>query len=206
MGQVNRNTDLGKWIFEYAKDEKYTTYLEIGTMNGQGTTKCVMDGFEQRQDKSCLLYSVENYYIHLRNAMDYWKGHQQLIFLNGVVTKDHFMTLDEVINNRLFDDNMKNHTNIWYDIEKKSFEDSNLIYDKIPKEIDVLILDGSEFTTYYEWNVLKSHKIKILLMDDTNVIKCNRIFNELLVDPNWKLIFQSNEKNGSAGFEFIGKY
>jgi hypothetical protein len=60
----------------------------------------------------------------------------------------------------------------------------NLFLNKpnLPKVFDVILLDGGEFTTYYEFQLLKN-RCKILMLDDINVDKCKLIVSEILADP-----------------------
>jgi hypothetical protein len=65
----------------------------------------------------------------------------------------------------------------------------------LPTVFDVILLDGGEFTTYYEFQLLKN-RCKILMLDDINVDKCKLIVSELYSDPSWKIIKQENVRNG----------
>lgn len=38
-GQINRGSQLGELIFNLVKNKDYKKFLEIGTWNGQGSTK-----------------------------------------------------------------------------------------------------------------------------------------------------------------------
>jgi len=52
-----------------------------------------------------------------------------------------------------------------------------------------------EFTTYYDFQNIKN-RCKILMLDDTETNKCKLIVKELNCDSKWKIIKQSNERNG----------
>jgi len=69
------------------------------------------------------------------------------------------------------------------------------ILPQIPDQIDLLILDGGEFSTYAEWVVLKDRS-KIIMLDDTKVLKCKQIVTESLADPTYHLLMESDERNG----------
>ena len=73
----------------------------------------------------------------------------------------------------------------------------NLFLNKpnLPEVFDVILLDGGEFTTYYEFQLLKN-RCKILMLDDINVDKCKLIVSEILADPSWKIIKKQNIRNG----------
>jgi hypothetical protein len=65
----------------------------------------------------------------------------------------------------------------------------------IPPVFDVLLLDGGEFTTYYEFQLLKN-RCKILMLDDVNVDKCAKIVEEIRTDHCWRVLKHSNVRNG----------
>ena len=65
----------------------------------------------------------------------------------------------------------------------------------LPDIFDVLLLDGGEFTTYYEFQILKN-KCKIIMLDDTNTNKCKLIVNEIKQNNQWSILKESNERNG----------
>jgi hypothetical protein len=75
------------------------------------------------------------------------------------------------------------------------------ILNQIPDNIDFLLLDGGEFSTYSEWNILKNRS-KIIVLDDTLVLKCKKIREELLNDDNYELIIDyPSDRNGFAIFK-----
>lgn len=85
----------------------------------------------------------------------------------------------------------------WNDVDFENMKNKNLFLnrDDIPDFYDVILLDGGEFTSYYEYNKLKD-KCKYLLLDDTNTNKCVKIVEEIKSSNNWKILFESNERNG----------
>ena len=65
----------------------------------------------------------------------------------------------------------------------------------LPQIFDVVLLDGGEFTTYHEFQLLKN-RCKILMLDDINTCKCELIVKEIQSDQSWKIIKSSNTRNG----------
>lgn len=67
---------------------------------------------------------------------------------------------------------------------------------ELPDMFDLVLLDGGEFTTWYEYCLLKD-RCKILALDDTNVSKCRRIVAEIKSQPEkWSIELDDNERNG----------
>jgi hypothetical protein len=73
---------------------------------------------------------------------------------------------------------------------------------QIPEHIDFLLLDGGEFSTYEEWKKLKD-RTKIVALDDTKVLKSKQIREELLTNPDYEKIVDSEDRNGFAIFKRI---
>lgn len=76
-------------------------------------------------------------------------------------------------------------------------KDKSLFFERndIPNFFDVIFLDGGEFTTWYEYNIIKN-KCKILILDDINTYKCKKIVEDIKSNKKWKIIIESNERNG----------
>ena len=65
----------------------------------------------------------------------------------------------------------------------------------LPNLFDVILLDGGEFTTYYEFQLLKD-RCNVLMLDDTNGAKCKLIMDEIKADPSWTILVQKNTRGG----------
>jgi hypothetical protein len=76
------------------------------------------------------------------------------------------------------------------------------VIDEIFDEIDFLLLDGGEFSTYPEWNKLKE-RTKIVALDDILEIKTSLIHHELLNDKNYELLEKTPDGNGFSIFKKI---
>jgi hypothetical protein len=70
----------------------------------------------------------------------------------------------------------------------------------LPNFIDLLLLDGGEFSTYSEFKALEDRLIGWVLLDDTNTRKCKKLFLELSESDSYNLIYSSDERNGVAVF------
>ena len=86
---------------------------------------------------------------------------------------------------------------LWHQIDLINMNKCKLFLDRtdIPSMFDVILLDGGEFTTYHEFQILKD-KCKVLMLDDTECDKCKYIVQELLSDPSWKIVKQEKVRNG----------
>jgi len=157
IGQINRGSLLGEHIFNLAKNPEIKSIVEIGTWNGLGTTKCIYDGIIQGNKRDYNVWSLEI------NLMRHKEAKTNLLPLNNfniihgtIVSEEEHLKLKEKFGNHP-----------WLVEDIQHVKTSEYVFDKLPKNIDLLILDGGEFTSYIEFEKLwkRSH---FIVLDDTN--------------------------------------
>jgi hypothetical protein len=181
-------------ITDLTKDTNNMNFLEIGTWNGLGSTKIFANELILRLD-NYVFYSLEC-------------NSEKAEFARSLY--DH---LDKVhiLNEVLFNDEPENFYNIfpqcqtyemykkWHTIDMENMKRCNLFLERkdLPDIFDVVLLDGGEFTTYFEFQLIKD-RCKYLLLDDINVAKCTKIVEEIKSEPEkWKIIEENKtERNG----------
>jgi len=186
-GEIKIDSKMGQKILELSSNEKYITFVETGTKNGDGSTFCFLSGLLKRGDKS-KLYSIETNSIFYENAknncVDIPKG--KLSLLNGSLVK--YSELPDM--------------SVWNNIRKEEYvynidlKKSMCVYDEIPKQIDVLLLDSGGWSRQGEWDKIKT-QIDVILLDDTK-ISTNNIRTEILNNPDtWEITNDEiNDRNG----------
>jgi len=89
----------------------------------------------------------------------------------------------------------------WNKIDFDNMKDKPIFFNRIdiPDIFDIVLLDGGEFTTWYEYLIIKD-KCKILILDDLNTNKCNLIVNDIEQSDIWEVIFKSDERNGTCAY------
>jgi hypothetical protein len=194
-GQVRLTQELGQWISRYASDERFSSYVEIGTWNGRGSTCCFYDGFMKRQSP----YSLQSYEIsesRVKEASQVWKDIPSIQILHGrVLQNGECPTIERV--KELF----PNMTTAWHTEDIENFWSAPYVPMKTP---EVVLLDGAEYLTHFEFEVMKSEKsIRVFLLDDVYTDKCPRIFAYLQSHPEWRCVAQGTDRNGWAVFEMI---
>ena len=198
LGQIC-NDEFSNDIRHYASDTKNKTFLEIGTWNGLGSTKAFSDGFSRRErptdDGSVdyIFYSLECNADKCADAAKLYAGNDKMHILNEVIWNqepaDFYDVFPQCKSNPTFQH--------WHEVDMLNMQKCAVFLDRpeIPEVFDVLLLDGGEFTTYYEFQLLKN-RCKILMLDDTNVDKCAKIVREIESDPSWRIVKRVNVRNG----------
>jgi hypothetical protein len=191
IGQIC-NDPFSNEIVKYASDVKYKTFLEIGTWNGLGSTKAFSNGFMNRKD-DYIFYSLECNKDKCDEAANLYTNNNKIHILNEVIwnkePSDFYTIFPQCRMNEMY-----KH---WNEVDMINMKMCNLFLDRpnLPDLFDVVLLDGGEFTTYYEFQLLKD-RCKILMLDDINVDKCKLIVKEIENDSSWKIIKKENIRNG----------
>ena len=170
------------------------TFLEIGTWNGLGSTKQFMDVLKTRND-DYIFYSLECNIDKCNDARNLYVAEKNIIILNEVlfnIQPDNFYEIfPQCANNPMFKE--------WHKVDMENMKKCNLFLerDDLPELFDVILLDGGEFTTYFEFQLIKD-KCKYLLLDDINVAKCTKIVEEIKSEPTkWEIIEENKTtRNG----------
>lgn len=193
-GQINRGSTLGEIIYNFALNKRYTKFLEIGTWNGEGSTRCFIDGLIGRDDD----YS----FISLETSKSFYEA---AIKFN----KNYLSDKIQIIHGRIIDNEQLIHADIqgykrsWLNEDVYNYNNCENVWSKINDSYDVLLLDGGEFSTYAEFQKLKN-LISILILDDTNEIKNTKVVQHIKENLNeWKIIKESHERNGYGIYERI---
>lgn len=195
-GQVRLQHGLGPYIQKYAADSRFTRYLEIGTWNGRGSTVCFAAGFQGRQDNP-ILQSLEIHPTRVLEASMLWESTPSIRILHGRILPDDKTPTFEIIS--------RVHSNIhldWHSEDLEYFRRSPYI--NISKfNPEVVLLDGGEYITYFEYLEVKDIA-RVMILDDTAVAKCKRIVEELNANPEWTCVAGTfTERNGWHVFERV---
>ena len=171
------------------------TFLEIGTWNGLGSTKCFVDMLNERDD-DYIFYSLECN----KDKSDYAKKlynhlYPKINILNEVLWNEEPENFYDIFPEAKEDKIYKQ----WNTIDITNMKRCSVFLDRtdLPEIFDVILLDGGEFTTYFEYKLLHN-KCKYLLLDDTNTKKCALIIKDIKENlDKWKILVEDTKsRNG----------
>jgi hypothetical protein len=198
QGQIGIESKIGAFLLGCARNTEFKTYLEVGTWNGLGSTRCFIAGFNSRE-QPFVFYSLECHPEKSEFARQQYQHIPNVHILNEVltneITEQHITEVFPILRyntqfaywNTVDLDNMKNKRVF---LERKD----------IPEVFDVVLLDGGEFITWFEYLCIRD-RCRILALDDTRTYKCTKIVEELKANTEeWELIFEDTERNGTAAF------
>lgn len=193
-GQISDKNDIGRWITLLSSLEENKIIVEIGTWNGRGSSQMIVRGVLKKlanypnTKTDIAVHGFEiNPKMHKRASRILKKyDFFSVVYGSVVTTKD----LDSA--------NLKDMEREWIEQDIAWMESAPLVIDRVPDSIDLLILDGGEFSTKAEFDLLESRIRNWLILDDTNIRKCQSIVEKLSTSSNYVLVFQSDERNGTA--------
>ncbi len=194
VGQINdaNNTnDFGYHIRKLSSDKDNISFLEIGTWNGMGSTRQFVTELLKRNDEY-VFYSLECNSDKSKVAQNIYKNLKNIYILNEVIFNEEPSNFYDIFPVCKTDFLYKR----WNEIDILNMKKSNLFLSRndIPLIFDVILLDGGEFTTYFEYQILKD-RCKFLLLDDINTDKCKLIVEEIEKNTNdWEILIK-NTKN-----------
>jgi hypothetical protein len=195
--EIVRGSYFGEKLYDIAKRPDINSIFEIGTFSGMGTTKCIIDGLLDAEKFNCNFMTfeciAERHAEALINLYPYSKQLPNLSIINGtVVPANEFPPFDQ-----------KLMVKDWYETDKHYANICGCKFDIIPKEIDLLIIDGGEYTGRIEFAKLVDRS-RIIALDDTTKYKTITVREFLMLSPEFKLIADNqDERNGCSIFERI---
>jgi len=162
--------------------------VEIGAWNGLGSSKMIVRGFRNRRLRDSRAIGFESNRDLYEVAKKNLRRHTDYQLVYGSIVRE-----DELDNSNLTEIEKE-----WLESDIEDLRQVPFCLDQVPDEIDLMILDGGEFSTFAEFAKLNSRVRNWIVLDDTNTRKCHRILAELSQDSPWNIVFLSNERNGTA--------
>ena len=189
-GQVGLESEVGRWIALISSLESVKNIVEIGTWRGNGTTLCIAKGLKMRNQNNARLLGLELVRELSDEAAKRHANNPHIRILWG-----------RVVDVSTFDDaDLTVEEEKWL---KSDIEAANLapeIMAKLPSVIDLLVLDGGEFSTHAEFHALKGRVSNWIILDDTRLRKCKAILQEIMDGEvsDFEIVDHCDERNGTA--------
>lgn len=198
-GQIDARSELGQWLAHLSSLPNTNTIVEIGTWNGKGSTKVIA-----RSVKKSLKKFPE------RNVRVVGYEINPVMYAKALRANSKFGFVELVLGSilgteELDQEGLSPQEKVWFEQDKKFIQSSPNVFTTLPESIDLLLIDGGEFSSFAEYQVLKRRVDKWLLLDDTNTRKCKKIVVELEESGEFINIFRSDERNGVAGYLRIAR-
>jgi hypothetical protein len=186
-GQINPHTPFGDQLVKLARHPDYYTYLDVGTWNGQGSTKILVDNCLNKR-----IYSVEANQSFYKIASDFYKPCPENLFLLWGKLSRSMMSSSQIECHPLFNV-VKEHYRVHYKQDCIDFTRAPIV--NLPAYADVVILDGGEFCGEGDLERTLTLNPIVIALDDTKVMK-NNDNNKKLKNMGWTLLASGDDRNG----------
>ena len=198
IGQINLDSKLGKFIYEMVSKDDIKTIVEIGTWNGYGTTECIRKSIVDNNKVDYSVYSLEINSDMYKQAISREFPKNFNIILGRVIEESdlNWMNWDEYFNSPEGYYHAGNKRS-WMIEDIVNLRRVENVISSIPSKIDLLILDGGEFTTYPEYLKL-SQRSRFIILDDTKELKCRKVRSEIINNENYSIII--DDLSDRSGF------
>lgn len=186
IGQINLGTPAGECMKSIASRPDVKTIVEIGTWNGAGSTKCIHAGMSAEDT----LYSLECSRPMYESAVRLWKDKENVHLIFGRIIEEQEMDIT----------NLSREETVWHTNDVAAMRECPNVINDLPKSIDLLVLDGGEFSTLAEYNKLVNRSTYIFL-DDTVCRKNRQVRRTLMQSTAFETLEDSpNDRHGWSLF------
>jgi tRNA A58 N-methylase Trm61 len=190
QGQIIISSERCELIIKTIQEHNCQKIVEIGTWKGMGSSLCILNSMTPTSE-FITLESNKTFYEIAKNNLEPFQDKVKIIY--GTI-----VSIDEV-NSFVSNLNLDKERQTWLNEDLLNLELCPNVLNEILTEIDFLLLDGGEFSTYREWEKLKSRN-KIVALDDIRETKTKQIYLELSKDNDYELIGSTSEGNGFCVF------
>ena len=202
-GQITLDTAFGRALKGLASDPKYKIYVEVGTWDGEGSTKCLVEGLESRKPEDASgagIFSFEANRDLWMVASRYWQDKNPPLRILWGRLAERMMGEEKVRAHPLFE-KVEEHFKLYFKKDVEHFSRAPLVR---MRRCDVAVMDGGEFCGEGDWDAIRGLKPKVVALDDINVMKNNDLYKHLLFNLMWHPLFITPERNGAAILEAPG--
>ncbi len=196
LGQINRGSKLGELIYNICKLDENKIIVDIGTWNGLGTTKCIYDAIIDSSKENYEVFSIEsNEDMYNQAVLNIPKIDNFNLLLGRIIELNELLNEDS-LGSEYFNKIARFHLEKWLKEDILNYKKIPNIIDKLPNKIDVLILDGGEFSSFAEFKKLESRS-KYFILDDTNLMKNIEVAKIMKNNIDYEIIAEDeNDRNG----------
>jgi len=206
-GQINRGWHLGDTLHELASEPEVTSVLEIGTWHGDGSTYVLAKALAEsggrlwtlelkaeHYEEACRFYADKNLPVELLHGLSVDPGWYPPF--------DYYWPMIEATSQERLEPGSYFE---WYldEIEHaREAPEHGMVEQLIAEQgpFDLVLLDGGEFASDREFELLEPYIRRYVVMDDTNAERCiknARSRDRIVNSPHWDVLVDAlDERNG----------
>ena len=199
-GQFPRDCDAWNVLREAGANTEYKTYLEVGTWNGLGSTRAFVEGMRTRTHSDFVFYSLECNTEKQLYAMGHYVNDPNVHIMNSVLSRPSKEVITQAFPQSIAQ-NGDFHMYASIDHHNVTSPSCTYFWDTphLPNVFDVVLLDGGEYTTWFDFLSIKD-KANVIILDDAFDDKCVRSHYALCADPEWTQTAEMYDKGCTSVF------
>ena len=199
-GQM-KDIDLENELKNLILKKNIKTIVEIGTWNGLGSTKMILNLIKSSKTIRSF-HSVESDVLCFKAAKKNLKN--DLKYVNLILGRVHEIDdLNYVNKEIIFDYGYGEKEYEWFIQDLRRYKKIKNVAKQIPEEIDLLLLDGGEFSGYADFLSLYTRS-KFIILDDVNSFKQHNVLNFINKNiTDFKLIYNSKNRGGVRIYQYL---
>ena len=202
MGEIMEDNPAFLIMFDFAKSLHCRIAVDIGTFSGMGSLRAIINAFLHKDRSDCLIHSFETNRERAEEALRrYKRSPYDMTFLKihiGKISKDGFLPMNQA----LLHPNYQGIRGLlgFYPEEKAVYDAAEYVGNVLPDSIDLVCMDGGEFSSPGDWDTIKIKNPKLIVLDDIFVFKNYFIHEELMNKKDYTCIFYAPIRNGISIF------
>ena len=193
MGQVHAKTELGAWITFISSLKDVHTIVDVGTWSGSGTTLCAAKGVRKKLSRDRNGTQIMGFEIDQSMVVKARRRLRGFRFVSVV----YGSLVDSGELDRSY---LSPEEEGWFKADLEKMALAPVVLDQAPDKIDLLILDGGEFSSQAEYFALRDRTSGWMVLDDITTRKNKKVFDLLASDDLFSLVWVTRERNGAAIF------
>lgn len=189
-GQIKLGSERGDFLYKLCKLDDIKTVVEIGTWHGGGSTACILESLKHKKVFEFFTFEINRAFYDI--AVSNKPNHPNVHFIYGSIVKE-----DELLNVEL-----DIQRQAWLEEDIANIKLCPYVLDVVPLKIDLLVLDGGEFASKKELELLQGRS-KYIFLDDTFTLKNNYNRSYLLENSDYYCIHDAlptKDHNGWSVF------
>ena len=198
IGQM-KDDQLKNQLIDLVSNNKINNIVEIGTWNGLGSTTMLLDIINE-SNKNINFYSIESDFLCFKAAKKNLRNNLEKVnlILGRVHDLDDLHYVDKSV---IFDFGYGEKEYEWYKQDIRRYKKITNVSSQIPNVIDLLILDGGEFSGYADFLSLYLRS-KFIVLDDCNSYKQYNVLSFIQKNKkNFQLIYNSKPRGDIKIFQ-----
>lgn len=189
QGQILASHRLGEWIGLLAASARCQNIVEIGTWKGLGSTRLLANALESRPDAHAL--SIEANRLFHTQAKKNLTGCVNLTLLYGTLVSESDLDVSD----------LTPEESAWLSEDILNFGSAPNVLPEMPDRVDFLLLDGGEFSSKAEFNILlpRLQGFVLLMTPECGKIEMSKPFSSLRA-LGFVLTRVTTETDGPSGY------